>query len=66
MSGTGMNEILWWVRVTDWEDQLVYEGPAPAPAELVTLTVEDMNAGRLYKFDMKPMGVNPRLPEETK
>ena len=51
---------LWWVVVHDWQGQLVYDGSAPCPPELVTLTAEDCLAGHLFTFDMTPMGESVR------
>jgi hypothetical protein len=38
--------------VRDWQGCIVYEGPAPVPEELVTLSFEDVLAGRLYTYDV--------------
>lgn len=42
------------VRVSDWNGDLVYEGPCPVPAGVAEVSIEDALAGRLFQFEMKP------------
>jgi hypothetical protein len=49
----------WWVTCTDWNGIVVYNGPAPTPPELCTLTVANVEANQFYTFDMTPMGLLP-------
>lgn len=52
----------YWFTVHDWNGKQVYDGPGPVPRHLITLTSQDMAAGRAYTFDARPItdGVPPR------
>ncbi len=41
-------------HVTAPDGSVVYDGPAPVPLELVTLTPQMVMAGQAYTFDMGP------------
>jgi hypothetical protein len=45
----------WWVRCTRWDGEVTYEGPAPVPADLCVISLDDALSGRLYTFDMIPI-----------
>lgn len=42
-------ESKWWTEITDWDGNVVYDGPNPVPGELVTVTPEMAEAGQQYK-----------------
>jgi hypothetical protein len=44
----------WHARVTAVDGRLVYDGPAPVPSELITITPEMAVRGEVFTFDMTP------------
>lgn len=49
----------WHVVCRDWDGIVVYDGPAPVPTELCTVSLDDALAGRMYSFDMTPPDHDP-------
>lgn len=45
----------WNVKVTDWNDVVVYEGPAPVPDDVGLVDLDDLSDGRCYLFEMTPV-----------
>lgn len=45
----------WHAKVTDWNDVVVYDGPAPVPEDVANIGLDDALEGRMYHFEMTPL-----------
>jgi hypothetical protein len=49
-----MPELVGTIRVTDPSGVVVYDGPAPCPEEIATITPEMLARGELFLFEFTP------------
>lgn len=45
----------WHATCHDWDGNLIYDGPAPVPDDLCTITLAELSEGRAYSFVMTPI-----------
>lgn len=45
------------IRVYDPEGELVYDGPTPLPPGVATVSLEELAAGRLFRFELDDEGL---------
>lgn len=45
----------WHAKVTHWDGHVVYDGPAPVPPGIADISIDELNEGKAYHFEMTPV-----------